>query len=100
MEFQGLTSGLFLSHASCLVENRGPRASVETWRRQGGCTSHQGVGVEVPGGVGFWVYFEVEPARFVDGPDAKLQAEGYIKVSAAIMVPSRLGFRILRRGGV
>lgn len=56
--------------------------------------------MEVAGGVGFWVYFEVEPARFVDGPDAKLETEGYIKVSAAVMVPSRLGFRILRRGGV
>lgn len=58
------------------------------WRPQGGCSSYQVVVAEVREVVRFWVDFEMEPARFVDGLDVKYQTESSIKVSAEVMVPS------------
>lgn len=45
--------------------------------------------------VRFWVDFEMEPARFVDGLDVKYQTESSIKVSADVIHGA---FHILRRG--
>lgn len=62
MEFQNLISSFQAMLAAwCRMEELGHQ-----WRHQGGCISYQVVVAEVREVVRFWVYFEVEPARFVD----------------------------------